>query len=120
MRFPALLSLSVLSYCVPHPQYRLFGHKSITYCQTQTWQQLLVPVFLIKLQPAILVKSNGFTRNDSVDVTLPPQMWLLVSIAAVHERIFVVFMVASLFYEFFAIMLFRWAHPEPREQVSFF
>ena len=38
--------------------------------------------------------------------------------AAVHEKIFVVFMVTSLFHQLFVLILFKWAHPDMTATVS--
>jgi len=37
-------------------------------------------------------------------------------VSAVHEKIFVVFMVTSLLYELLTLIVFRWAHPDLRDK----
>jgi len=37
---------------------------------------------------------------------------ILCTVAAVHEKIFILFMVTSLMYELVTLVVFRWAHPD--------
>lgn len=42
-------------------------------------------------------------------------MNLFIYSAAVHEKIFVVFMVTSLLYELLTLVLFKWGHPDMQQ-----
>ena len=46
------------------------------------------------------------------NITLCLNLLLCYYLPAVHEKIFVLFMVASLLYELLTLFVFKWAHPE--------
>jgi len=51
-------------------------------------------------------------HEDAVECVITVSC-LTTSFAAIHEKLFIAFMVSSLCYQVITIMLFRWSHPQP-------